>query len=1045
MPLFNNGKKSSDKEPEQFDLSQLSFPFLIDEEFDFSEKPVKSKQDVKQDEISASKGETEEKTEEPEINDEKVLGYITIDSEETEDVIGESSAEEPEINEEAVLEYIIFDGQETEDAENDVSVEEPTKVLFEESVAEDTLEVSEELAEEILEETSPEETAEKVVVDSSAVTDISPKEAPSAEQQEAPIKAPTPVFTSISAKIPARSPLQSVLSSVKQTAAEILDNIPTKSQPSHDENPPLAEVKSAPVKAPEKEQPVQVILKPEVILDPKPTATEPVVKTSTLLAKCMPYIYDDDGVNYVEEKPNYTLESVEDIISTVEQKANEKIAKMYGLDSLEVDNANPVSPLKEEAKAEVKPKVEEPIQEEVKPETVKIGQEVKPSASFDTTSFPKVSATLFDDFSSRRTEMSDTGPITTTYTQFNEMQSNAEDSHTRVIPDLKVDSKSDEVFEDISSYTAAGHTTSEIPRFSHKPDIDFSPDDTEIDEDIKEFGGAEDVKRVGGELKFNMLLCRARLVVTTVLTLLAGAMHFPAVGDFISGTPLFAEIAGLVIFALAVIVNINVIASVKTAFSKHTKVELPLAFALILMGLFLIFGAVSANFVYDIIILPTISLLIYTFCSYLKSKSIWNNFKIVASRKPKTAVALISDPATTSAMARSIIEGDILAAGSRETDEIDDFLKNSFADRPFQGRLNSFTIASLITALVVGIIVGISHSSFSDAFCAAASSLCLAASPSLFVADMLPFAGLSRRLYPLKAAVCSKFSAERIELLNAVVLPSADIFPDDCIKLYSMRPLSSNTLDETIALAAAVAAESNSPLKNLFLGMLSDDSVLPETDSVKYEDNLGISGWADDHHIMIGNRSIMEAHGVRIPSLDVDRKILHKGFFPVYVACDQRACALLTVKYTIDREVEYELGRLADKGVTLLVDNCDPNITEEMLCDYYSLFPDLIKILDHHGVGKYRTAVSPTEKVSAHGFYKDSALGFISLINGCIRLRTVSNALVVIHIISAVLCWLVYTGLSVGGTMALVSGGLAALCSLATLVVSLVTYFIGKP
>ena len=44
---------------------------------------------------------------------------------------------------------------------------------------------------------------------------------------------------------------------------------------------------------------------------PAPSATVPTAntskpkkKTSSLLAKCMPYIYDDEGHNYAEEKPD---------------------------------------------------------------------------------------------------------------------------------------------------------------------------------------------------------------------------------------------------------------------------------------------------------------------------------------------------------------------------------------------------------------------------------------------------------------------------------------------------------------------------------------------------------------------------------------------------------------------------------------------------------------------------------------------------------------------------------------------------------------------
>ena len=196
---------------------------------------------------------------------------------------------------------------------------------------------------------------------------------------------------------------------------------------------------------------------------------------------------------------------------------------------------------------------------------------------------------------------------------------------------------------------------------------------------------------------------------------------------------------------------------------------------------------------------------------------------------------------------------------------------------------------------------------------------------------------------------------------------------------------------------------------------------------------------------MVGNRSLMQAHGVRVPALEVDRKILHKGYFPIYIACEQRACALLVVKYTVDRKVEAELHRLADAGVTLLIDNSDPNITEEMLCYYYSLYPDIVKILDHNGTHKYRKATEKEATASAHGFYLGDPIGFMALLAGCIRTKRLSTALYIAHIICAVMLWLFFAGFSLGGSMEIMSAAVALLCQAAATVISLIIYFIAKP
>ena len=366
------------------------------------------------------------------------------------------------------------------------------------------------------------------------------------------------------------------------------------------------------------------------------------------------------------------------------------------------------------------------------------------------------------------------------------------------------------------------------------------------------------------------------------------------------------------------------------------------------------------------------------------------------------------------------------------------------SDRDIAGKAGAFTIVSLIAATVIAVVVGVTYTSFLSGFLSAAIVMCMATAPSLFIADMLPFSGLCDRLHRLRAGVCSKYSAEQIEQINAVTVSSADLFPAGCIKLYNISPLSANPIDHTIAMAAAVAYDANSPLYPLFASILTGETELPPSDSVKYEENLGISGWADDQHIMIGNRSLMEAHGVRVPALDVDRKILHKGYFPIYIACDQRACAMLVVKYSINKEIETELGRLADKNVLILVENCDPNITEQMLCDYYSLYPDSLKILDHNGAHKYNKAIEPTEKSEAHGFSKGSFIGYISAVSGSFRLRTISNLLYVLHIIAMVVTWLVFAALSLGGNLTLMSVVICLLCELVGTVVTLTGYFIGK-
>lgn len=762
-------------------------------------------------------------------------------------------------------------------------------------------------------------------------------------------------------------------------------------------------------------------------------------RQESLLAKCMPYIYDENGVSQVDDKPDYTLESVEDIIEAAEKRASQKIAKMYNLKKSEVQETsfqNTHDDIEHEPRSRLR------AQNTSIKKAVKIGESARSSSLFDTVSIPKITDTLFDDFSARRTDVVEDESTIMTYSEISSQRAASDISQTRIIPDLKPETHTEEIYEDILSHTRPVNVK-DVP--SASKEVFVAPPEPEPFVKVDDFKGADDISRVGSTLKLDLVLSKTKLIATTVFAIAAALMHIPYIKDLFAASPLVPAIISLCAFGASVLVNVNIFKSFKTAFTPETKIEFPLALATGFCSVYFIFGIIDGSYPNDVAILPIMSLLVYNYCAYRRALAVFGNFKLVAARKSKIAVTLINDKATTSSMARSSIEGEVLAAGNQQTDEIGDFLKNTLSDRAVGGKLNILVAVNIIVSVAIGLMIGISYSSFTDALSAVSIVLTFGSAPTLFISEMLPFASFAEKLLKRGAALCSRYSAEKIEQINAAVVTSAQLFPDGCIKLFNINPLSANNIDETMTMAAAVAQKANSPLFPVFCKMLTADTLLAEADSVKYEENLGISGWVDDNHIMIGNRSLMISHGVRIPPLEVDRKILHKGYFPIYVACDQRACALLTVKYTISRGVEEELLKLANKGVTLLIDNCDPNLTEEMLCDYYSLYPDIIKIMDSSGVHKYRLKTEPTEICSAHAFHKGSAISYLSILSSSLRLKSLTGIMYVIHIICTVLLWLIFTCVSLGGSMAIMSTILCLMCELISTIITTTIFFIGKP
>ena len=744
---------------------------------------------------------------------------------------------------------------------------------------------------------------------------------------------------------------------------------------------------------------------------------------SSLLEKCLPFIYDEDGEICIDDKPDYTLESVDDIINSAEKRAKEKIAKLYNLkfDSDKGEIIESSAPTMAEEKAEE--------------EQVKIEEKLE---------MPTQSDILLDDFNGKRTVVTPTESITTTYSKLTVLQNSKqfEEEKTQVLPDIKpIENK--EEFEDIISHTRQVNIK-DIPivaKQEPKPKAK-KPEKIEHDPDLEDYLSFSDAKKIGTRLKKRRRSAFLRLAFTVLSTLVVSVFALPFLDLFVSHNALVISAIMLGIYSLTLFLNLDVFVSLKNAFTNKMTAEFPTTVCLLVTELHLILSLIVGNYHFKSMLPALFSLVVCDYFKFRKTSMVLNNFKLIVARREKQALTLIDDVKTTSLMARSSIEGDVLAAGLRRTSEISDFLKNSSYDNYLGGHLSVISAVILGISLVVSLFIGITYNSFDSALCGLSLILGIFAMPSLMCSECLPIVQMSSKLFKMNSAIFGKYSAGKIEQINAAVVSSNELFPKGTIELFNMHPLGASNIDEILKEATAVAGIAKSPLEAVLRNIIGDNTEIPVADSVKYEDNLGISGWVGDHNFHIGNRTLMEAHSIRVPSLEVDKKILHKGYFPVYVACDQRACALLIVKYSADEEIQSNLLKLVNTGVTLLVNNCDPNITEEMLCDYYSIYPDSVKIMDHIGSAKYKAAVNYRETTSAHAFTSGGILSFLTLLTSSIKLRKVSTVLLVLYIITAIICAALFAIVSLNGALSIMNVGVCLLIQATSLCISLLGYLL---
>ncbi len=699
-------------------------------------------------------------------------------------------------------------------------------------------------------------------------------------------------------------------------------------------------------------------------------------QSQSLMEKCMPFITENGSMP--EEKPAYTLDSVDSIINANGARAAELLNRLNSYENITI-TADDLSAHQLQPEKESEPE-EEPAKENTE--------------SFDGGKTTVIGTISDIDFSETQHTI-----------QIDAIKKAAENidisSGTRVL-DL-----SSELFED----------SAEEAEVSQSADFE-NPEEYIVEDDYQT---PEDTQRIGVKLLKNRRSALLRVFSTLILTAALGICSLNGVlAESVAG------IVQLLIFAVILIANIDMFSALGGFLTKRYLPECGTAVA---GSVTLIYAAVclAGNTMPGRLLLMASTLVLFkTFAVFMRTNYLVGNFKIIAGKSEKLAIKLIDNRPSTFTMAKNAIEGDALIGTTVNVTNCRDYIKYSTGDSAMLNKFGVFSISALVVSLLLGLAEGFLSKNFGNGATAACTAMVLCFAPTSLFTDILPLWRAAKKLNRKSAMITSTFAAQKIEEANAICLKSEDLFPDGTVTLYNMKELDKNPIDITITKAAAVGIKIGSPLKSILCDIAKNNlAEIPEADSVKYEDRMGISGWVKDSHILIGNRTLLEAHGIKVPSLEVDKKILSHGYFPVYIAADGKPCALLVVKYCVKAKIARQLQKITGTGVTLLVNNCDPNIVSAMVEDYFGLFEGTAFVMDGAGNKIHNDISAFQESASALAAMRKNSTAFIDIFITAAKIKHCVSTLSVMHILSAAILVGIYAyltllgGVSVFGTMAL--------------------------
>ncbi len=781
-----------------------------------------------------------------------------------------------------------------------------------------------------------------------------------------------------------------------------------------------------------------VLQKADAITEKTQDENNNVVKKS-LLEKIQPYTIDEQGHDLLQtSEPLYRLESVAEILKSDSEKSIEDLSKKYDIFADDLGKSKPSEDKKENTEPVTKESqtfaFKKLVIESEKREEKQLYQNLFEEKKDEEIPNPIINIPDISDIDTHefglesKKNVADTATIR--FTPIKDHKGNTD--HITISNITKHIDLGDMIPNDESTVTTALEK-SEFEKFEPKNEV------------IDTITGKKILRNLAIKKRSSFLT----LFTTIISVILLSLFLIQPIFNFVLKNPKSAMLFCGSFLLVSTFANFSMFFDFKKLLKNIFTPNIFATFATILtigLSLYSVITGINADSTYYVILFCSIIHLFRSISSFKLISVKHSNLKQILKDGPKNAVTLINDNATTFAMAKNSIDGDVLVCSHKKSDFIEDYMKYCEFSDTQTGKRPLMFILTLILTLLSATAANFYYDLFSTFYCAAVVS-CVAAIPTLFFIDAFPLSSAAKKLNRSGSMISGLHGAEKIESANAAVISINDIFPEGTISMYSMKVLSDNNIDETILKAASLTAAVNSPLEAIFKHIAGTNASysIPSSDTVKYEKRLGVSGWVDNELLFIGNRSLMEAHGIQIPSIEIDKKILRKGYFPVYVATENTACALIVIQYNVRRDIAKELRKITELGVTLLVDNCDPNINEEMICDYFGLYDDSVKIMTNAGVYMHKNATPQTSSCSAPAIFKGSSLNFIKLINYASSIKKSNLLLNILYTIFSVFGILYFIYVSFSGAHSMPVSTTVLAYGLIVTLLSIIGFLIRKP
>ena len=267
---------------------------------------------------------------------------------------------------------------------------------------------------------------------------------------------------------------------------------------------------------------------------------------------------------------------------------------------------------------------------------------------------------------------------------------------------------------------------------------------------------------------------------------------------------------------------------------------------------------------------------------------------------------------------------------------LSNFLDNSYSEDHAEHMSRILAPVCLLAGIILSVLSYLFNKDVAEAVSTFTAIMCVSAPLTSTIAANLPLYRMSAKLIPAGAMVSGYSAVDAFSRTEAVVLDAKDLFCPSDIILHGIKPFDKSQIDSVILDAASVVCNTDGMLTDVFNKIIgSNRSMLRPVENVTYEDSMGLAAWVYGKRVLIGNRELMVNHGIEVPSNDYETRFVRDRKNIIYLANSGQLSAMFVISYRPNDPTREQLEMLADRGMYLIINTSDPNITAEKIHAVY--------------------------------------------------------------------------------------------------------------